>query len=263
MYCKNCLKEIPDDASFCAYCGARLGALYEGEQTVYEGEKTIRDGAPGPSGGSALKGDKRISEHMTLGSDGAYRWVYKMNLFKDPTVFLTVYKIFFFIVLGLFLFVFLLDAFDSGFDPELIVGELRMFGLIWVVVTALVVISYLIYCLIMRGRYVVEFEMDENGITHRQIPSQAKKAKVIGNAAAVTGILAGKPAGIGAGIAASRTEMYSSYASVKKVKAYPRRDLIKVNGTLDHNQIYAYKEDFGFVKEYIVSRCCNLKNKKT
>ena len=51
----------------------------------------------------------------------------------------------------------------------------------------------------------------------------------------------------------------SEFAKVKKVKAYPNKNLIKVNGVLDHNQVYVLKEDFEFVEKYIISRChCHL-----
>ena len=228
---------------FCAYCGAKAASAGVSADI--------------PSG-TALSGSK-ISGNIILGEDGKYRWVYPLNLFKNPTVFLLIYKIFFFIMLGLFAFMFILDLFEGNVSLERFLGELKVFGIIWLVITALVAISYLIYALIMRGKYVVEFEMDEKGITHRQIRIQAKKAKAIGAAAIIAGILTGSPTAAGAGIGAARTEMYSDFATVRKVKAYPLRSLIKVNSLLNHNQVYAYKEDFAFVKEYIASRCNNAK----
>ena len=58
---------------------------------------------------------------------------------------------------------------------------------------------------------------------------------------------------------ATRTEMYSDFSKTRKVKSYPRRNLIKVNGLLSRNQVYAMSEDFEFVKDYIISHCENLK----
>ena len=35
---------------------------------------------------------------VRLCNDGKYRWVYEMNMITNPTIFLTVYKIFFYII---------------------------------------------------------------------------------------------------------------------------------------------------------------------
>ena len=72
---------------------------------------------------------------------------------------------------------------------------------------------------------------------HKQVASQAKKAKNIARATMAVGLAAGRFSTVGAGIAASRTEMYSGFDKVRKVKSYPRRELIKVNGVLSHNQV--------------------------
>ena len=56
--------------------------------------------------------------------------------------------------------------------------------------------------------------------------------------------------------------MYTDFSSVRKVKAYPRRGLIKVNQLLSHNQVYAEREDFDFVLDYIRSRCPDPKAEK-
>ena len=253
------MKEITDGAVFCGHCGARL--IYPEEPLnvsgitgsgAFGGEKCEEDAPAGP---------RRISDNITVDQNGVYRWTYSLHLFKNPTIFLTIYKIFFFVFLGVFLFVLLLDVFDGSVDFESMTGNLKAFGLIWLVITFLVVVSYLIYALIMRGRYTVLFEMDDNGINHRQIPSQAKKAKAIGTAAMLTGLITRNPSSAAAGIAASRTEMYSSFAKTRKVKAYPSLHLIKVNGLLSHNQVYVHKDDFDFVRGYIVSHCTGLKKR--
>ena len=109
----------------------------------------------------------------------------------------------------------------------------------------------------MGWKYCVIFEMDEKGINHAQIPEQADKARAMGEMTMRLG--AGNPTMEGIGRNSQRTEMYSEFAKVKKVKAYPNKNLIKVNGVLDHNQVYVLKEDFEFVEKYIISRChCHL-----
>lgn len=56
--------------------------------------------------------------------------------------------------------------------------------------------------------------------------------------------------------------MYSEFSKVREIKAYPKTNGIKVNGLLEHNQIYAEKEDCDFVLNFIkdhVSEECKVK----
>ena len=200
-----------------------------------------------------------MDNRVRLFEDGKYRWVYEMSLFKNPTIFVLILKIFFFIILGIFAFMVILGSGDSDFWWDGFLNYLKIFGLIFAGMIVLTGVSYLIYAAIMGGKYIVEFEMDDKGVLHRQTEKQAKKTRGIGVATAVIGAAAGRPGSVGAGLAATRTEMYSEFAKVRKVKAYPRRGLLKVNNLLNHNQVYAQPEDFEFVRGFIVSHCPNLK----
>jgi hypothetical protein len=241
MYCSKCGARITDGARFCSFCG---GALTDAPARTEE-SKT------------------EISEKVTLFGDGKYRWVYEMSLFRNPTIFLLVWKIFFFILLGICALIVIIDAAEwGGFKAERLLNTLMIFGIFLLGMTVLVGVSYLIYAAIMGGKYTVEFEMDERGINHKQILSQAKKAKNIGKAVTTIGLATGSYRTAVAGMNAQRTEMYSEFSKTRKVKAYPKRNLIKVNSLLYHNQIYAQKEDFEFVKNYITAHCNNKKTKK-
>ena len=100
--------------------------------------------------------------------------------------------------------------------------------------------------------YSVVFEMNEESVTHKQLPRQAKKAQGIAEAAMIVGALAGARGTYSAGLAGSRTEMTTEFARVRRVKVFPRRGLIKVNQLLSKNQVYAAPEDFEFVRDYIL-----------
>ena len=234
MFCVNCGSELKEGAMFCPDCGAPAGA--------------------------APAADELPGDQVKLCADGKYRWVYEMSLFKNPTVFVLIWKIFFFIFLGIFAIMMIVDAAEwSDFFPDRFLNSLKIMGYFTVGMTAVVGISYLIYAAIMGGKYIVEFEMDDEGVNHRQIASQSRKAKKLGEAVAVAGALSGNLTMTAAGINSQRTEMYSEFSKVRKLKAYPRRGVIKLNAPFNHNQVYASREDFEFVREYIVSRCVNLK----
>ena len=263
MICKNCGNVMPDDARFCAECGAPVeeGALYSGasvnpedtpEKASPRVKPQIEGGIPGDGAGAS-----RPSRNITLGEDGVYRWRYDLNLFTDPTVAALVWKIFFWIITAGIGIMALIDLFKWNTDALL--GDLKAYGIAIGVMTALTALGYLLYAAVMGGKYCVEFEMDEKGILHKQTASQAKKAKKLGAVTAAVGAARGSLSTAGAGLAATRTEMKTEFSAVKKVKAYPRRHLIKLNETLSHNQVYAADEDFEFVKGYILEHCKNLK----
>ena len=201
--------------------------------------------------------EQKAGQRITLCDDGKYRWVYEINLFKNPMYFFLVWKIFFFIFLGIFAVALISDAAKWGMDKA--VENLPFLGYFLLGMTAVVGLGYFIYALIMGGHYTVEFEMDEKGLLHKQTESQAKKARKIARATMIAGAASGKPGTIGIGIAAQRTEMYTDFSKVKKVKSYPRRHVIKVRETLEHNQVYASNEDFSFVLDYIRSHCPDIK----
>ena len=198
---------------------------------------------------------------VTLCEDGKYRWTYELNLYKNPTVFFLVWKIFFFVILGIFAFTIIFDAVEwGGFDFERILESLKFLGFFMIGMTVLTAFGYFLYAVMAGGKYTVEFEMDAKGVNHKQTDSQAKRARKVGKALFAGGIATGRFTTAGIGINSQRTEMYSDFEKTKKVKAYKRRNLIKVNGLLSHNQVYTAKGDFEFVKEFIISHCPNLKN---
>ena len=234
MYCKHCGAPFRADVRFCPNCGAVAEAA-----------------APQPAGQ-----DPRVTENVYLCPDGKYRWVYEMPILKNPTIFLLVWKIFFFIILGIFVMLSVMDAVEWPNEiGEQLLNNLKFFGYFIAGMTVLVAVSMLIYAAIMGGKYVVLFEMDEHGVNHKQLPKQAKKAQVIGAITALVGLASGNFTTAGAGVlSASRTEMYSEFAKVRKVKSCPRRHLIKVNQLLNKNQVYADPADFDFVLNYIRAR---------
>lgn len=204
-----------------------------------------------------MKQGTRISDRIILCQDGTYRWEYELSLLKNPTIFFLIWKIFFFIILGIFAVITIADMVQWGADR--LVGDLKFLAYFLVGMTVLAALGYGLYAAVMGGKYCVLFEMDEQGVNHKQIPGQAKKARTISALTVLSGLASRNVTTVGVGMNAARTEMYSSFSSVRKVKAYPRRNLIKVNGLLSRNQVYAHQEDFAFVLDYITARCVNAR----
>ena len=185
-------------------------------------------------------------KEVRLCNDGKYRWVYEMNLLKNPTIFITVLKVMMISVGIVWLF-------------GLVIGLGNMSCIMLGIFVVLTIIGVLITAAIL-GKYVVLFEMDEKEVTHIQMPRQVKKAEVIGLITALVGAMAKSPTTMGAGmLAASKTKSTSVFANVRRVKARRRFNLIKVNQLLDKNQVYVPDEDFDFVYDFIKSHCTKAK----
>ena len=192
-----------------------------------------------------------VTKNITLGEDGVYRWVYELNLYTNPTIIFLIWKIFGYICLGMWLLMLLLAAAEGDFREEFfdITQNCLLFALGFMM---LCLVGYLVYAMIMGGKYCVLFEMNEHGVNHIQMKPQVKKAEAIGLLTVLVGLAAGRPGVVGTGLlAGARTSMYSSFDAVKSVEAFPGRNLIKVNELLFKNQVYAEKEDFDFVLGFI------------
>lgn len=194
--------------------------------------------------------------------DGKYRWMYELNLITNPTMFITTFKVFFYIALVTFLIVgFFPNVFSGNWEK---MGEMAVTYLIVLgVLTGLTIIGILGLAIMYKGKYIVLFAMDENGIAHVQAPEQFKKAVKLAKATSIAGMVGGSFTTAGAGLLmASRNAFYSDYNDVRRIK--PRRwlHLIRVNNRLQRNQIYVPSEDFDFVYNYIKTRCPNAKSRE-
>jgi hypothetical protein len=203
--------------------------------------------------------EKDVEYRVKLCEDGVYRWRYDLNLFKNLSIFFLVWKILFVIFLCIFAVVVIADIKNWGITQERLMYNFRFLCYFLIGMTVVTALGYFLYAAIMGGKYCVIFEMDENGINHKQIDEQAEKAKKLAKTTFFAGAASGSFSTMGAGMNSARYEMYSEFSRIRKVKAYPKRNLIKMNERLNHNQIYADKDDFEFVENFIVLHCENVK----
>ena len=199
------------------------------------------------------------NKEVKLCEDGKYRWVYEMNMITNPTIFLTVFKIFFWIILVMWaVFGLILYVFPGDWEGLWGMSKAALAGL--GIMAVLTVLGVLVLAAIYGGKYVVLFEMDEKKVKHIQVPRQFKKAQALGALTALAGVAAHRPTAAGAGLlAAGKNSSTSEFKLVRSVRAHRRLHVIKVNQLLNRNQIYVPDEDFDFVYDWIKSRCTNVK----
>ena len=207
---------------------------------------------PAPMPQPAVDGDVRLCP------DGKYRWIYELNMWTNTSILRVLLKIFGGIVLVMWGINVIICLVDGDWDAFWSFSKVML--IVLGVLLVLTLVSYAILALIYGGKYIVLFEMNERGVLHRQLKSQVKKSQAIGWLSVLSGIASGNPGTIGIGItAATHTETYSGFQSVRSVKPFRKRNLIKVNELLFKNQVYVKDEDFDFVYDYIRSRCPRVK----
>lgn len=259
MFCTNCGTEIPDGSVFCPECGERL-ETNENENVKEEPAKETKK--PGNSkkrsGEKKLEGTK-VTENIYLCPDGKYRWYYEFDMLKNPTILITVFKVFGITVLAVAAFVLLIGLFEGGPAP-LASGQGKILIYVILFLIALVLVSYVILAGIYGWKYLVLFEMDEEKIVHMQQPKQFEKAKAIGWLTVMAGGLSNNltTSAVGLNIM-EKNKSVSAYRNVKKVKSSRQLNTIYLNEGLEHNQIYAADADYDFVMDYISQRCDNAK----
>ena len=151
---------------------------------------------------------KKADNRVKLYPDGKYRWIYEVNLLRNPTVLFDVYKALGMSIVILVAIVLLIALFSGelslSFLKGLGVGALGAVGFMLV----LGALGYVVYALFTGKKYIVLFTLDEHELVHKQMPNTMKKARLIGELAMLAGALAGRPGVAGAGLlAASRDSL--------------------------------------------------------
>lgn len=196
---------------------------------------------------------------VALCEDGKYRWTYPLDMLKNPSILFVLLKIFG-ILLSIPLLIALISAAANNDWQKIWDGFIKIWLIVMVVFFVIILISYLIVVWMNGGKYVVNFTMDEKRLIHEQVPVQYDRARKVGILAALMGIFAKRPAAAGAGaLAASRDTSVSVFDKVRRVKPRRGQNLIKVNQSLERNQVYVPDEDFDFVLDFIRKHCPNAK----
>ena len=196
---------------------------------------------------------RKVTENIWLCPDGVYRWVYEYPMLKNPTIRFTVWKV---RLLSCAICIVLVGVplmFTEG--PGALLGLGKSLGGAALILLPLSILGYAILAASYGWKYMVLFEMDDEEVRHIQMKKQVKKAEAMGWLTAMAGLTAGNLTAAGSGLlAASKSRSTSVFAHVKKVKPNKAMHVIRINETLEHNQVYADGEDFDFVLQYILER---------
>lgn len=196
-----------------------------------------------------------MDTHLKPDPDGIYRWTYRLNLLTNPTILITLLKVMALAGSVPVLLVTALSLFEDG-----LFAAMKAFGIVasglLILLLVLLIIAYGLMTIIYGGHYQVVFEMDENGILHRQMEKQFKKSQALSILAVFSGLAAGNPQVAGAGLLSStKRSSYSQFSKVNRVRIIRKRHVIHLVSGLEHNQIYAEDEQFDALVSLITERC--------
>lgn len=201
-----------------------------------------------------------IGNRVMLCKDGKYRWIHEVNMFKNPSILLDVWKVLGITMLIVIVIVGFILVISGDLDVDGMLGMGKAMLITAAIMAVLSIIGYLVYALIAGGKYIVLFTLDEKEVVHQQMPRSAKKGQIIGDLAILAGLATGRMGTIGTGmLAKSRTSMTTTLSDVKRLTPCPRMNMIKVNETLSKNRVYVCKEDFFLVYNFLCEHCMNTK----
>lgn len=247
MYCETCGQALLAESRFCAACGAAVllpAAITPTAITAADPEVAHQQAT------------RLVSPGVTLGEDGVMRWVYELNMWKNPTLLITIWKLLLLAALVPALLVAVLRLVDGDGLSAALGTFAQVGGLVAVVVTALMLMAYPLVALINGGKYCVIFEMDDVGIRHIQMQRQFRRNQVLALLTVLAGAASGNAQSMGAGVlAGSRRSLYTAFRDVREVKPIERRQVIHLRSKLVRNQVYAEPADFAWVLKNIEARC--------
>ena len=228
MNCPYCGFELPENSALCEHCGGLAQGV-------------------------------KISDNIRLCDDGKYRWVYEVNLWKNASALLETVRFLFLVSLGsgVLLFLFRLGDGDLAYALK---GAAEDAGVLFAIMTGLLLLSYPVYAILMGGKYAVLFEMDEKQIEHIQMEKQVKREELVDWLWSINEVIESGALATGLSVrTAESTALISEYEYVKKLRLNPKRNLISVKGPMTANQVYAAPEDLEFVWNHLKEHCPGAK----
>lgn len=277
MYCENCGKEISDDAKFCPECGAMVqiepenvmsemvseGTSPEAEpvqELAVSAEKKSRKNKKTYVKSGKVTGEK-VTENIYLCPDGAYRWFYELDMLKNPTILITVWKVLGIAFGTVALFILIMDLFQGVIQSiSDIFPAMKVILILLPVFFVISIVSYLILAWTFGWKYIVLFEMTDEYVKHIPTPKQFEKAQALNWLTVMVGALAHQPTIMGAGmLAGAKSSSTSVFKDVEFIRVRRKRNTIHVDQLLDKNQVYAEDADFDFVEKFIKDRCVKAK----
>ena len=241
-FCPECSMYFDEDADVCEECGGELQCDHSVKAKSKKKKKPHK-----------VEG-YQVTKNIYLCDDGVYRWVYEFDMLRNPVILFTVLKVLALSAAIAFAIVAIGVLLSGNYThTEMSSYDVRNLKIVGCVLMGCILFSYLLVAARKGYKYCVLFEMDEDSVKHTELPKSYKKTEVLNQITTLVGAITGNLSAMGAGILAnSKRFSLSNFLSVKSVEVLRNYHTIKVNELLEKNQVYAEKEDFDFVLNYIL-----------
>ena len=210
-----------------------------------------------------IKG-RKVTENIYYCPDGKYRWIYELNILKNPVILITIWELFGGVILVQIIFSLILEAIDGNISswfneyvlsPGVITAPAILFGFSFIV--------FAVYGCVCGWKFIVLYEMDDNGVNHIQMPRHFDRSMALSWVTAMAGVGDSSFSTSGAGIlAASKFVSTSNFEYVKTVIRKKGLHFIKVAEIFEKNRVFVDEADFEFVWEFITRQCPKARIRK-
>ena len=194
---------------------------------------------------------------LVKNEENKYSWVYEQPMLKS---FFLLYEVWRVLLIAAAIIFVLMSIFNliNGDGINGILGALQISALVLGILLILSLPAYYLVTRANNNKYTVLFEMDENGIDHIQIKTDA--AKALEALTMLAGVATRNRTTTAAGIlSATGNSLYSDFSKVRKIKCDQDKDTIYLSSRLIRNQVYVQDEDFDFVADFIIEHCPDAK----
>ena len=198
-------------------------------------------------------------ERVRLCEDGKYRWTHPLDLKKNPTILILVYKMFgiFFSIPLLYLVVRAAIEGDWAWAWD---NSIKIWLIVMAVFAVIVYLSYRIVVGLYVGKYIVHFTMDSGQLTYRQDAVQEERSRKFGLLVFLVGLVSEEPSTMGQGMYLASGSVHTApLDKIRRIRPCRSQQLIKLSQGLFQNRVYVQDEDFDLILDFLRKHCPNAK----
>lgn len=201
------------------------------------------------------------TDRVVQGSDGKYRWYYRVNLLRNYSILLHVWRVLLLIVGIGWPILLALRLLISRHNNFKFADELLTFGLLLLIAWAVGLLGYIIYACKYGYYFTSCYAMDEKQIYQQFTPQHVHSTKQPEGFKAILEALTSRPGMPGFGVVRVSGKWTDTTPLQRVIRMKERRGLhhIKVSLGIDSTRIFIPDEDFDMVRDFLRQHCQNVK----
>ena len=203
---------------------------------------------------------------MERGEKGEYRWVHARRLYRDWGSMKLCFTVFSLIPVGAFVFFSVVCGFADGFSLEMLAMWGKVWGLVLLIIWALLLPAYYLWAWAQGGLDEWEYEMDARGIKGRKIAHNQGRLKFLRSIAWIMMLFPMKP---GQRVALNnflydrgKKKKDVDLVMLKGITCDEKKGKIAIETFYGSEDVFVPREDYAEVREFIEQRLPKKKPKR-